>query len=129
MLLKILRERIIVGAPARRCAVIFWSSYTMKSDVELTTAHRDLLSLDHAIGKLHDKFGDRADSRADCVEAEERRFAAPECLATIQAGSPAGMVAKAKALKVASVAEDLDRQAAIAASLAGDVLRHFSRAA
>jgi len=74
----------------------------VKTDLELTTAHRELLALDHAIGKLHDKFGDRSDSRADYVEAEERRFEALECLATIQAGSPAGMVAKARALKALS---------------------------
>jgi hypothetical protein len=86
----------------RRVAVPgFLEGYTVKTDLELTTAHRELLALDHAIGKLHDKFGDRADSRADYVEAEERRFEALECLATIQAGSP-GMVAKARALKALS---------------------------
>jgi hypothetical protein len=34
-----------------------------------------------------------------------------------------------RALKAVSVAEDIDRHAAITASLADDVLRHFSRAA
>jgi hypothetical protein len=80
-------------------------------------------------GKLYEKLGDRADGNADYVDAEERRFAALECLATVQARSPEGMIAKARALKAVSIAEDIDRQAAIAASLADDVLRHFSRAA
>jgi hypothetical protein len=101
----------------------------MKTDVDLTTAQRDLLSLDHAIGKLYDKFGDRVDGRAVYIDAEERRFTALGSLATIRAGSPEGMIAKAKALKAISVAEDIDRHAAIAASLADDVLRHFSHAA
>ena len=52
-----------------------------------------------------------------------------QSLATISAESPEGMIAKAKALKAASIVEDYDRQAAIAVSLADDVLRYFSRAA
>lgn len=97
-------------------------------DAKLVTAHRDLLALDHAIADLYERFGDRVDGNGDFVEAEERRFAALDCLATIGAG-PQGMVAKAHALKVLSVVDDIDRRAAIAVSLADDVLRHFSRAA
>ncbi|MGB9392098.1 MAG: hypothetical protein WCB70_19215 [Xanthobacteraceae bacterium] len=66
---------------------------------------------------------------ADYIDAEERRFAALDSLATIQSGSPAGLVAKAKALNALSLAEDPDRRAAIAASLADDVLRCFNPAA
>jgi len=99
----------------------------VKRDLKLTTAQRELLSLDHAISQLHDKFGDRADGRADYIDAEERRSDALEHLATIQAGSPEGMIAKARALKAVSIADDLDRRAEIAASLAGDVLRFFDR--
>jgi hypothetical protein len=116
------RDGIIFSALAHNAP----EGHTMKSDLELTTAQRDLLALDHAIGKLYDKFGDRVDSRADFIEAEERRFTALECLATARAQSPEGMVAKARVLKAV---DDTDRQAAIGASLADDVLRYFSRAA
>jgi hypothetical protein len=98
----------------------------MNADQVLTTAHRELLSLDRAISGLYEKFGDCVEGKADFIEAEGRRFAAIECLATVRAQSPGGMVAKARALKAVSVAEDIDRQAAIAASLADDVLRYFS---
>jgi hypothetical protein len=101
----------------------------MQTDLQLTTAHRDLLSLDHAIAKLCDRFGDLVDGKSDFIEAEERRFAALDCLATMRASSPAGMTAKARTLKVLSIADDPDRQAAIAASLADDVLRYFNRIA
>jgi hypothetical protein len=113
------------GASLRRD---FWRGYTVKTDLELTTAHRELLSLDRVISGLYEKFGDSAEGKADLIEAEERRFEVLECLATIQASSPAGMVAKARVLKAVSVADDFDRQAAIAASLADDVLRYFSYA-
>jgi hypothetical protein len=101
----------------------------MNTDFELTTAHRDLLSPDRSIAKLYDRFGDRVDGKTDFIEAEERRFAVLDCLATIQASSPAGMVAKARAIKTVSIAEDPDRQVAIAASLADDVIRYFNRSA
>ncbi|MFY9836262.1 MAG: hypothetical protein WAK55_07280 [Xanthobacteraceae bacterium] len=65
------------------------------TDLKLTTARRDLLSLDHAITKLREKFAADFERRADFIDAEERRFAALDCLATIQATSPAGMIAKA----------------------------------
>jgi hypothetical protein len=64
----------------------------MKADLELITAHRNLLSFDQAIAQLHDKFGDRVDGNADFIDAEERRFEALECLGTIGAGSPDGMI-------------------------------------
>jgi hypothetical protein len=101
----------------------------MNIDLELTTAHRDLLSLDHSIAKLYDRFGERVDGKTDFIEAEERRFAALDCLATIQASSPAGMIAKARALKALSIAEDPNRQAVIAASPADGVIRYFNRSA
>jgi hypothetical protein len=65
----------------------------VKSDLKLTTAHRDLLSLDHAIGELYEKFGDCVDGKSEFIEAEKRRSAALECLSTIKAGSPEGMIA------------------------------------
>jgi hypothetical protein len=63
------------------------------------------------------------EGKADFIEAEERRFAALESLSTIQARSPEGMVAKARALKAVSVAEDIDHHASIA------VGRYFTRPA
>ena len=51
----------------------------MKLDADLTNAHRSLVSLDRAIGKLYDRFGDRVDGNGDFIDAEERRFAALEC--------------------------------------------------
>jgi hypothetical protein len=101
----------------------------MQTDHQLTTAHRDLLSLDHAISKLYERFGDLVDGNADYVDAEERRFAALDCLATIQASSPAGMTAKARAMQMQQVIEDPGRCNAIAASLASDVIRYLSRSA
>jgi hypothetical protein len=106
-----------------------FGGHHMKTDHRLTTSQRELLALDHTIGRLYDKFGDRVDKKADFIEAEERRFTALKCLATARARSPKGMVAKAKAIKAVSVTDDIDRAAAIATSLAGDVLRYFSRAA
>jgi hypothetical protein len=87
----------------------------MNIDLELTTAHRDLLSLDHSIAKLYDRFGERVDGKTDFIEAEERRFAALDCLA--------------RALKALSIAEDPNRQAVIAASPADGVIRYFNRSA
>lgn len=57
------------------------------------------------------------------MDAEERRFALLDRLTTKRALSPADLVAKARA--VSTLDEDPDRQAAIAASLADDLLLHF----
>ena len=97
-------------------------------DAQLVTAHRRLELLDLTIAALCKKFGDDVDGQHPYWTAENRRDGALERLATIPARSPDGMVAKARALKAVSVADDIDRQAAIATSLAGDVVRYFSRA-
>jgi hypothetical protein len=99
----------------------------MSTDFELTTAHCKLQALDHAIAELHEKL-DHVEDSSEYIDADERRFAVLERLATTRAISPAGLVAKAKAIKAASVADDLDRQAAIAASLTDDVLRYYGSA-
>jgi hypothetical protein len=100
----------------------------VQPDLELTTAHRDLLELDHAIAQLYNRLGDTIDGDPDFLHAEEWRGAALERLATVPAVSPAGLVAKAKALTTLSLTEDPDRTSAIAASLADDVIKHFDRA-
>jgi hypothetical protein len=100
----------------------------MQSDLNLMDAHRELLELDRTISELWEKFGDHVEDKQEFIEAEARRFAALECLATVQARSPEGMLAKATALKVASITEDVHRQAAIGLSLASDVLWHFRQA-
>jgi hypothetical protein len=97
----------------------------MQTDLELTTARRALQSTDKTIAALCRKFGDDIDKRPEYQAAENRRDRALELLANTRASSPAGMVAKARALK--TLDDDLDRQAAIAASLADDVLRHLGR--
>jgi hypothetical protein len=58
-----------------------------------------------------------------------RRFSPGKKPMEIPARSREELIAKAKALKAVSIAEDIDRQAAIAGSLAGDVLRYFNGAA
>ncbi len=58
-------------------------------DAQLVTAQRNLQSLDLAIDELCKKFADDFEDREDFVEAEERRFAALDCLATIRAGAVA----------------------------------------
>ena len=102
----------------------------MSSDLELATAYRDLVEFDRVIDELYSKFpGKELEGKNEFEEADKRRETALQNLATIPAESPEGMIAKAKALKAASIVEDYDRQAAIAVSLADDVLRYFGRAA
>jgi hypothetical protein len=97
----------------------------MKTDHRLTTAHRDLATLDLTIAALCKKFGDDVDEQDSYWAAEDRRSAALERLANIRATSPEGIRAKARALKQPDV-EFSAWYAAIAASLADDVLRWFS---
>jgi hypothetical protein len=103
----------------------------MSSDLELATAYRDLVEFDRVIDELYSKFPGKEldEGKNEFEEADKRRETALQTLATIPAKSPEGMIAKAKALKAASIVEDYDRQAAIAMSLADDVLRYFSGAA
>ena len=102
----------------------------MGSDLELANAYRDLVEFDRVIDELYSKFPDKElEGKNEFEEADKRRETALQSLATIPAESPEGMIAKAKALKAASLVEDYDPQAAIAVSLADDVLRYFSRAA
>jgi hypothetical protein len=100
----------------------------MKADLELGAALRNLQSLDLTIAALCKKFGDDVDRQRPYWTAEDRRCDVLDRLASTPAALPEGMVAKARAIKVVSVSEDPGRQAAIAASLAADVLRYFSRA-
>jgi hypothetical protein len=102
--------------------------YTMKADLELVTAYRELQSSDLALVRLYKQLGDDADSKRPYRAAEDRRDDALEALASIPAGSPDGMIAKARALQQPDV-EYSNYYAAIAASLADDVLRYFSRPA
>jgi hypothetical protein len=78
------------------------------------------------LGVRHSAAAIRQSHAQGYIDAEERRFTALESLATIRAQSPEGIVAKARALKARSLVEDIDRQAAIAASLADDMLRYFA---
>lgn len=96
-------------------------------DAELVTAHRNLELLNLAIAALCKKFGDDMDRQRSYWTAENRRDDALERLATTPARSPDGMMAKAKALQQPDMKYS-HHYAAVAASLADDVLRHFSRA-
>ena len=97
-------------------------------DTELVAAHRNLQSLDLAIAALCKKFGDDMDRQRSYWTAEDRRDEALDRLAMVPATSPAGMIAKARALQQPDM-EYSHWYAAIAASLADDVLRYFNRAA
>lgn len=100
----------------------------MQADLELLAALGELQSSDLEIDALTKQFGDDVDKQREHQEVEDRRDHALKTLATVQAGSPEGMIAKAKAIQQGDVQYD-SQFPAIAASLADDVIRHFSRAA
>jgi hypothetical protein len=94
-------------------------------DLHLSNAVYDVENCDSAIDRLHDKFGDDADSRDDYHGLEDERDVALDVLRSKRARTSNGMVAKARAVSDRRLAEDHKRHGAIATSLANDVLRHF----
>jgi hypothetical protein len=87
-------------------------------------AHEQIVSLDAKISEFCDTISD--DDRythQGYLEAEDARFAAIDRLSEIPAQSWKGIKAKAAALKMRQIQDDYQRTAALAESLADDVLQ------
>lgn len=90
-------------------------------DTELVKAAHDMEVVDKAINSLHDKFGDDADSRADYRSLQRQRNDAIATLIVVPALSPAGIGAKAAALRQSRLIEDYEQHQQVAVSLADDI--------
>lgn len=95
-------------------------------DGDVISAMRDMVNLDNAIDRLHHEYGDDADSREDYRVLEAKREEVLELLYSKRARTPAGMVAKAAALRESRVIEDFEVQGKIAIALARDVMQYFA---
>ena len=94
------------------------------TDDELLTLVAEFLALDAEIERMSLATGDRdLNEQPGYREAEDRRFEAIDAIVALPARTQAGVVAKARMLKVRSVVEDYTATGEISASMAADVLR------
>jgi len=82
----------------------------------------EVQNIDHAMIRIHDKFEEDADERADYQDLEKRRLSCLEFLAETPSQSRRDMVAKARLLLSSELISDYEMHCAVANSLARDVL-------
>jgi hypothetical protein len=92
-------------------------------DRDLVDAHQEIKELDQKISATLKQHGDDADERPDYLKFEDERYDAIEHLSSTAAQSWEGAAAKASTLKMRDILGDCERTAALAESLADDVLR------
>lgn len=95
------------------------------TDAELTNAVKRLPEIAAELDRLYGEHGDDADRRPDYRGLENEWFGLLDILAKERTTTPEGMIAKASALLLRPVENDVHRHSEIGASLARDVLHHF----
>jgi hypothetical protein len=95
------------------------------TDAELMKAVKRLPEIAAELDRLYDEHGDDADRQPDYRDLEIEWFGLLDMLAKERATKPEGMIAKASALLLRPVYNDIHRHSKIGASLAQDVLKHF----
>jgi hypothetical protein len=97
-----------------------WTNYEAGRDV-VAVVH-EVQQIDLAMSRIHEKFEDDADERADYQDLEKRRLSRLEFLAETPSQSRRDMVAKARLLLSSQLISDYEMHCAVANSLARDVL-------
>lgn len=92
-----------------------------ETDGELRQAFQDLIKADSDIDRIHDEYGDEADSREDYAATNDKRNDSIYALSTVAASSMVGIQAKAAALRLRRTFEDFVSHQDIAVSLAEDL--------